>query len=53
MQRQLNSRPTPELASYIEGFKVAQAGVDSTAIEGGERMGESLLPSDLPTCLAP
>ena len=55
VQRQLNSRPTPELASYIEGFKVAQAGVDSTAIEGGERMGEShrLLPSDLPTCLAP
>lgn len=59
VQRQLNSRPTPELASYIEGFKVAQAGVDSTAIEGiegGERMGEppppALRPADLPSSLA-
>lgn len=32
MQRQLRSRPTPELSSYIEGYKIAMAGGDGTKV---------------------
>eukprot|EP01043_Picozoa_sp_COSAG02_P038029 COSAG02_NODE_2901_length_7778_cov_16.197161_3_plen_300_part_00 len=43
MQRQLRSRPTPELSSYIEGYKIGMVGTTDTVrqISGGAPRGSS------------
>ena len=42
MQRQLRSRPAPELSSYIEGYKIGMVGGDGAETVSSQAIGRCL-----------